>query len=149
MDTKVTDVCDKSLCDRNLSAQIKVCCFHWTPSFNESISCRDKAHAQNDSEKKSFWVLKNRVNIDKTINFFRASRMKVNNNKIQCKFCSNILKVYERLQDLKHMKLWQVFPLFKWFWFVLVHQWLKPHHACVRNAKTNLVLVHYTRNTTW
>ena len=31
--------------------------------------------------------------------------MKVNNSKIQCKHCSKVLKVYERLENLKCMKL--------------------------------------------
>ena len=119
---------------------------------NASLTCKDEAHAQNDWENKSFTVLKNRVNIDKTeFIVYRSTRVKVNYSKIQCNYCSKVLKVYESLQDLQCKKLWQVLPPFKWFWFVSVCQWLRLHHAyvCVRNAKTNLVLNHYTRNTTW
>ena len=57
-------------------------------------------------EKRNLSVLKNRVNIDETeFIFFRSTKMKVNNSKIQCKYCSKVLKVYERLQNLKCMKL--------------------------------------------
>ena len=56
-------------------------------------------------EKRNLSVLKNRVNIDETeFIFFRSTTMKVNNSKIQCKYCSKVLKVYERLQNLKCMK---------------------------------------------
>ena len=57
-------------------------------------------------EKRNLSVLKNRVNIDETeFIFFSSTTMKVNNSKIQCKYCSKVLKVYERLQNLKCMKL--------------------------------------------
>ena len=57
-------------------------------------------------EKRNLSVLKNRVNIDETeFIFFRSTTMKVNNSKIQCKYSSKVLKVYERLQNLKCMKL--------------------------------------------
>ena len=68
---------------------------------NASLTCKDEAHAQNDWENKSFTVLKNRVNIDKTeFIVYRSTRVKVNYSKIQCNYCSKVLKVYESLQDL-------------------------------------------------